>query len=338
VVLVRKAHPGSPLGLRSAAPAQKRVNTPRILFLGDSYTEGSGAAAGCNYPEVVERAFAERTGVPVQVMNAGVAGHGPRESAALLEYLIEQGYAFDAVVWNLFLENDFSDDLPGTQRRAVAGMPARLPASLFLRLFHPLDSHVFWWGTALVRLARRPEGAASALARGSAGCTLQAAAPQPPSPYLQHLVFRHLEANYASRGAQRADAVARDAVAAMRSRSTALGLPFVIVSFPDRILADGALRERLGVDLRDPRYDLAPVRRFLADLASDGPVIDLETALAAEPGLYRGDDTHLSDLGNLRMGERVAARLVELLPAQEWVRGRAPAADSDSIATAQANQ
>ena len=58
-------------------------------------------------------------------MNAGVAGYGPEESLALLRFLRDEGYHFDAIVLSLFLENDFSDDLPG--HRAARGRRHQLP-------------------------------------------------------------------------------------------------------------------------------------------------------------------------------------------------------------------
>ena len=50
----------------------------RILFLGDSYTEGSGSASACNYPEVAAQELSERIGAPVEAINAGVGGDTTR--------------------------------------------------------------------------------------------------------------------------------------------------------------------------------------------------------------------------------------------------------------------
>ena len=40
------------MGFRSAVPYEKVPAGRRVLFLGDSYTEGSGRSAECNSPEV----------------------------------------------------------------------------------------------------------------------------------------------------------------------------------------------------------------------------------------------------------------------------------------------
>ena len=131
-VVLRKAPAGFPLGFRTDHPYQPVPSRPRILFLGDSYTEGSGHARACNYPQVVEGVLGEQLG-DVEVMNAGVAGYGPVEALNLLSLLREEGYRFDAMVYHVFAENDFTDNLPGTERRVVAGIISRFPRSRFLK-------------------------------------------------------------------------------------------------------------------------------------------------------------------------------------------------------------
>jgi hypothetical protein len=75
-VFLKKAHAGSPLGFRTDHPYTPVPEHRRILFLGDSYTEGSGHSSACNYPNVVEKVLRQHLG-DVEVMNAGVAGYGP---------------------------------------------------------------------------------------------------------------------------------------------------------------------------------------------------------------------------------------------------------------------
>jgi len=53
-VFLKKAHAGSPLGFRTDQQYELVPDHRRILFLGDSYTEGSGRSSTCNYPTVVE--------------------------------------------------------------------------------------------------------------------------------------------------------------------------------------------------------------------------------------------------------------------------------------------
>ena len=127
-VWVRKTHAGSPYGFRTASPYPKRAERLRILFLGDSYTEGSGGAPGCNYPEVAAQRLSERIGAPVEAVNAGVGGYGPVDARNLLEHLVAEGYGFDAVVYSIFLENDFTDNLPGTEAAWSPGSTSASPS------------------------------------------------------------------------------------------------------------------------------------------------------------------------------------------------------------------
>ena len=47
-VFLKKAHAGSPLGFRTDQPYKLVPDHRRILFLGDSYTEGSGRSSTCD--------------------------------------------------------------------------------------------------------------------------------------------------------------------------------------------------------------------------------------------------------------------------------------------------
>jgi hypothetical protein len=314
-VFVKRPHPGSPLGFRSAVPHAPESAGPRLLFLGDSYTEGSGRDAACNYPEVATAVLNERRAPagapPFELLNAGVAGYGPAESLALLHFLREEGYRFDAVVLSLFLENDFTDDLPGTERRVVAGMNFRFPRSPFLRRLHPLNSRtaryaMFLWQAS--RLGRADDY----VQRGDGVCR-----PPPPLPAelpapLRELALRRLEDNYGPRAALARDSVA-EALRGFADAARAWDVPVVVVVFPDRILADRELRERLGLADLEAHYDAGSLRRFVAEHAAGLPVVDATDALAGGSGNYRPSDTHLSDVGNQVAGRYVGERLATLL-------------------------
>ena len=326
-VFLKRAHSGSALGLRSAASHVKQPRGRRLLFLGDSYTEGSGRDAACNYPEVALAALNERLAaagaVPFEAMNAGVAGYGPEESLALLRFLRDEGYRFDAVVLSLFLENDFSDDLPGTERRVVAGINFRFPREAWLRRLHPLNTRAARYAMFLWQAGGRGS-ADDYVLRGDGNCR-----PPPPLPAqlpapLRELVLRRLEDNYGPRAALAEDGVA-EALAGFHREAEALGVPLVVVVFPDRILADRELRQRLGLpaDL-EAYYDLARLRRFVAQRAG-APVVDATPALTDGSVNYRPSDTHLSDPGNVVAGRFVGEQLAEIL-APGLSSGSGPAA------------
>jgi hypothetical protein len=314
-VTLKKPRPGSPLGFRTDGPWPRRgepaTGALRVLFLGDSYTEGSGRALACNYPEVAGETLAARLGRPVRVLNAGVAGAGPVEALGVLRLLASEDVAFDAVVFGLFLENDFTDDLPATVRRVVAGMSFRFPASPWLRALHPLNTRSFRWALFVVRAGELVRGAPAAARRDAGACDLTPARLPTPLPgALRALVRRRLEANYGP-SPRSADAVVERAVAELRAQAARLGVPFVLVVFPDRILVDEALRARL--DLDPARYDLGRLARLVRARLAAGPLVEAAPALAAGSENYRPDDTHLSDLGNLRAGRFVGEALAGIL-------------------------
>lgn len=310
-IFLPKGPPASEFGFRSPREEPRRSTAARVLFLGDSYTQGSGSDFACNYPTVVEAALARRLGRPVEVMNAGVSGYGPADAAALLRFLDSEGFRFDAVVFNLFLENDFTDNLPATQRRVVAGINFRFPSAWFLQLFHPLNSRVFRYAL-FVRTAGPRAGAPGATAdRDPDRCRLDPDPPAPPAATLRSYAERKLAANYAAPMAALAAAEVADAVRSMQAYATARGLPFVLVVFPDRVLADIELQRSLGDRVRG--LDLDRLRRWVQESFPELPQIDLTDALAAGDRPYLPSDTHLSDRGNVLAGEVVAARLAEIL-------------------------
>lgn len=312
-VFLRRAHPGSPYGFRSLAPAPPVPRAKRILFLGDSYTEGSGRGLACNYPEVVGRELAERFGENVEILNAGVGGYGPRESAKLLRLLRDDGFRFDAIVLSLFLENDVTDDLPATDRRVIGGMNERVPHSVFLRAFHPLNTRTFRYALMIWRLGTLSGAERNAAHRENAEC---ATTPEPFPAELDGHLRRYVTRRV--RGSERAlepggDAELVAAVHDITVQAQEMGAPLVVVLFPDRILADAELRAVFPPDVADNPAPRRVHDRIVTRLESL-PLIDTLPVIAKLPRAYRESDTHLSDAGNVAAGEYVADRLAELLP------------------------
>lgn len=306
-VILKKGGIAGAMGFRNSRPVAPVSPVPRLLFLGDSYTEGSGHGDACNYPQVVESSLTALLGRPVEVLNAGVAGYGPVEAANLLDFLVERGFRFDVVVYSLFLENDFTDDLPGTERHVVAGMPFRAPSSRFLALFDPLHSRLLEWATFLAKTRLADDATWARTSRSDGACVPSTdPVPAPPAELLTFVLHR-AEANYASPGSRTAESVVAGAVARMNGVAHEGGAPFVLVVFPDRILADSALRRRIGI--APAAEDLDRLRRFAATHLPRDAWIDLTPALGGDSGLYEPVDTHLSDDGNRRAGSTVARAL-----------------------------
>ena len=313
-VWVKKAHAGSPYGFRTASPYAKRAERLRILFLGDSYTEGSGSAPGCNYPEVAAQRLSERIGAPVEAINAGVGGYGPVDARNLLEHLVAEGYGFDAIVYSVFLENDFTDNLPETERRAVAGINFRFPVSRFLRAFHPLNSRTFRYLLFVARTSRLDHGIREQVLRREGSCRIEGeklTRGRRCSPRHGGAATRCELLGRGIAGGDGGDVAGAGRL--WRSGRAGSGIPLVLVVFPDRILVDDDLRRLLERDLEAEGYDLERLRRWIEANIEGLPVLDTTEVLRGASENYRSDDTHLSDLGNVVAGEWVGERLATLL-------------------------
>ena len=306
---LHRAHAGSALGFAGSREPALEPHGARLLFLGDSYTEGSGRGPRCNYPEVVQSALARASHSDVEALNAGVAGYGPREEANLLRFLRARGYRFQAVVVSLFLENDLSDDLPGTERRVYWGMIERVPRSSWLAALHPLNTRAFHLAGTLVRLTQADQLERLATWRSDQPCRTNEAevTPLPLARPLARMLERRLEGSAAMDAEPRALDELVASLADMRAQTRELGVPLFVVVFPDRVLGDPAVRDALGADVTAPERLR---ERTLAALADYAP-IDATDALAATPHAYRPVDTHLSDRGNVVAGTLVAARIAE---------------------------
>ena len=310
-VILRKSSAEFPFGFRTDHPYQHMPSRPRVLFLGDSYTEGSGQASACNYPQVVEGVLREQLG-NVEIMNAGVAGYGPVEALTLLSLLREDGYRFDALVYNVFAENDFTDNLPGTERRVVGGIISRFPRSRFLKVFHPLNSYLFRYGLVFWRLGTlSPEESPRGSLRPG-GCNFQEETLTQVSPELRELIKERLEGTLRVVQSPPAQQEFHRVMTAMDAEAKKMEIPFIVVLFPDRIMVDKELQERLAVGEKQ----FAPFQTlyaFVHQAVPDVPVIEVTTELQGRSGMFRADDTHLSDLGNKIAGSYVGKKLVDLL-------------------------
>jgi hypothetical protein len=246
-------------------------------------------------------------------MNAGVSGYGPEEALILLRELQYMGYVFDAVVYNFFIENDFTDNLPGTERRVIAGISFRFPESWYLRTFHPFNTRLTRWllfANALIRFQRSADAPAPP---GIGPCDLTTGPMGEVSQFLRATVAKGLRGVARASGSTRAMRETVRTITEMKQEADVLGVPFVLVVFPDRALTDGELRE--GLDLNPNQ--LAPsraLRAFLREELRGVTMFDTTELLSNRIGMYRRNDTHLSDAGNVLVGEWVGKQLHQLLP------------------------
>jgi hypothetical protein len=115
-------------------------------------------------------------------------------------------------------------------------------------------------------------------------------------------VERRLDANYSPKASRVATAEVSRALSGMEGVARRLGVPFVLVVFPDRILVDADLRRLLGRDLVAEGYDLERLRRWTLESVQGPPVLDASEVLSGGSEYYRSADTHLSDLGTWWQG------------------------------------
>src|SRR4029077_13052145 len=136
--------------------------------------------------------------------------------------------------------------------------------------------------------------------------------PSEVSPSLRELIQQRLAGSQRVAQSKRAQQEFIGAVTAMKDEADKLGIPFIIVVFPDRVVVDAELRERLNVGAEQ----LAPLHSLhglVYQAVPETPVLEVAEALQGHPGMYRTDDTHLSDLGNKIAGYYVGKKLVEHL-------------------------
>jgi hypothetical protein len=314
-MILRKHGDGSPFGFRTDHPYAFETDAYRVLFLGDSYTEGSGRQPECNYPTVVQHELAARLARPVEIMNAGVSGYGPGQALVLLRELLARGYRADAVVYNFLIENDFTDDLPATRRRVVAGMAFRFPHSWFLRAFHPVNTRTFRTAMFLRALVRIRYELGDMAAIPDEPCDLAPPQPSTLSQAVGDIVSRKLADARRVAADERLQSGATASIRAIREVAAAAGMPFVLVLFPQRATVDPSVGRLVDVTGRDVAIGHR-LRDIAAAAVPDAAVIDADDALQGREGMYRSVDTHLSDLGNVVAGTRVAEQLSAILEAE----------------------
>lgn len=311
-VILKKNFSGAPTDPCLLVPEAN--GGPRVLFLGDSYTEGSGRARECNYPNVVESMLREQWNPQARVVNAGVSGYGPVEALNLLRWYRARGCRIDAVVYNLVLENDCADNLPRTERRVVAGIISRFPSSWFLRTFHPLNMRTFRWAMILTFFARAStQDMLNAVTVDDGPCDLSTAPLTEAPPFVRATVLRNLEGARRIAATPGARREAFGAIDAMRDIAAELGVPFMVVVFPDRILVDVELQQAMSIS-NDALAPAAANRAAVKDEGWASSTIDVGGQLTGHSGMYRNADTHLSDLGNVVAGRYVGEVLALRLP------------------------
>ncbi len=121
-------------GFRGRAPHLPWDRT--VLFIGDSFTEGSGVPDDGTFSAVAERELRQR-GIRARCLNAGVHGLGAAQELRLTRELLD-GRHVDALVVQVFPRNDLSDNWEDggfslENGRLVEHDPRQVPPRVALR-------------------------------------------------------------------------------------------------------------------------------------------------------------------------------------------------------------
>jgi hypothetical protein len=307
-LMLPQPSPLSPFGFRVAHADPVAYDGYRILFLGNSYVQGSGSDLTTNYPQVVEARL--RGALPaknISVMSAGVDGYGLRDEKVLYEYLSKSGYKIDAVVLNVMMQSDLTNNIPGMIRRAVAGEPQRFHENAYLRYFYPLNSYLARYALYFSVVFGRSWEPSSANAVGDARCR--------PSPAFAAFIKERTGYYYgpdARRGVWVDYNLAQaEAIIDMAKQQH---IPVFVVLLPDPGAALDGYRQLQAGAAMDWDWTRNAVTSRLAPLA---PVLDLAPAFRNQATWFRCDDSHWVDAGNVAGGEGVARWLAGQMAYEE---------------------
>ena len=301
----------SSLGFRT--PREEPLHPPgyRILFLGSSYVHGSGSTFQTNYPQAVEADLRARFPArDITVFSAGVIAYGTEEDRLLYQYLLDHGYHFDAVVLNFGMESDPTNDIPGTIRRAMVGQPQRLHKNWFVRQFYPFNTYLFRYLIYLDVTFNEKWVDSSAPKGKDATCAI--------TPDFGAFDYEHADYYYglgAKAQIAKAFKYSIDQVFAIGELAHANGTKFYVTMLPDR--AAGLAQVQAIFAKRSSRpMDWTWTRQTVTGrLGATWPVIDLAPYFAARPELFRCNDLHWNDAGNLAGARAVADFLATQLRA-----------------------
>jgi hypothetical protein len=310
---------------------EKAPGVRRVLALGDSFTADSGGVPlDQMWHSLVGDRLRARGGRPVEVINLGVPGVGPRFSLRLFE-LEGARLAPDLVLFGLFVGNDLLDEAP----KGDPG-PAWQRWSLLGRLVARLPLLVRHAGAIRAEARRQSAGRDPPAPTGPGGHPVAGYVYDPETPVLggREETLLSLERQrlrlFAVDRRSEAQAWLADVVrtvAALDRAVAASGGRLVVVVMPDHMQVDDALRDAVVGGPIEGRYDFGWIQPALVEqLGARGVIaVDLLPAFRAAPRvprLYRRYDTHWSTAGNALAAAGVISLLAEMGCFEEAATGR----------------
>lgn len=293
---LQQSNPYSEFGFRTDRIEPKQPSSFRYLMLGNSYTKGSGSTLATNYPQVTEKVLNDLQGTKASVFAAGVDGYGLQEADRLFSLLTGDGYKFDAVILNLMMGSDLTNDVPGTIRLATAGEPQRYHRNPFLLYAYPLNTSLFRY-LLYFKITTGMRGAAPAAGMAQPGPSPQCSM---SDGYKQFVRDRALQ--YYGPGARERVyldynlSFADDIVA----RAAAMGLKTYVVLQPDPNAELDSRRAIVSDTAMDWDWTKAALKQHFAGKV---PLLDLGSSFRNRDDLFRCNDTHWNDDGNVLAGE-----------------------------------
>lgn len=312
-------------GFRTPEYSEAKGEAFRIVVLGDSFAFGAnGVPYGALWHQVTAAALEEAGGRPVEVINLGMPGVGPRFALRLWELEAER-LDPDLVVLGFFVGNDLTDEGDEPLESTLGGGLAQ--RSLTVRLLRNALRQRS--GLAAPAAAEAPATGGDA-SRGGEELSLTAGGFDPEAPLLTEEAYLGMEEGrllaIAGPDTGRFDRLVAGAnllLERLARQVEASGARFVVVLIPDEGQVDRELARRIArrsgfsLDLDRPQRRLVP---WLEDRRI--PHLDLLPLFrrrheAGGPQLYRFQDTHWSVEGNRLAGETLAGFLLEegLVPA-----------------------
>jgi len=273
----------------------------RILFLGDSYTFSSGSSIERSYCKIVEKYFNAHSKKQCEVFNAGVQAYSPHDSLKLLRLLKQEGYRYDAVVFSIFLQNDFIDEVINTKRVVVGGFYQRFPENWFIHYFHPLNTLTFRYIIVLKALISETLNNKVPLLRTSLS-PVQNKSDNDATYIVKPELKELLDKNYHTKVKRNFENVYK-AITGMANES---GVPFYIVIFPDPLWSDRRIQDYFLSQTRFENYDFMIYYNWINKNLQHNKMLDLTETLKKHNDCYIKNDTHLNDTGNRIAGEAVA--------------------------------
>jgi lysophospholipase L1-like esterase len=301
----------------------KSPGTYRVVALGDSFTFDSGMVPlDRMWHTLVGERLRSRLDRPVEVINLGVSGVGPRFTARLFE-IEGAALAPDLVLLGFFVGNDLTDEEPELRYRS---MPERwsLLWRLIVRAPIVVRSHR--------RIAEAREHAQDT-ARRRRLPTGPGGVPIPGYVYdrdtntfgapddllrIESGRARIFATSWRPAVAARLDDVTAT-VATLDRAVRAAGGRLVVVVIPDVVQVDLAVREAAAGGADPAAYDFdwlqpALLARLGAAAVAAVDVLPALRAAPTSPRLYRIHDTHWSDVGNAVAAAEIVAYLEAHLP------------------------